>query len=214
MALWWCAATQRSQATTQREPWTSPVICSRSSTQVSFWCRKLSTIPFPFPHAQIVTATLVLFTLTLPLMVAAFIRSPIQCAGVAALTAVLYWGAHEVARELEDPFLIWSSTYNCLPFTSLQWGFNEDILAFAYSMVCPHPTAIRFHNTHLCTTGVMSMLCIIANVSRRSNRPAVRCGRIVAMAASMPAAGDQAPAFMRAFPERSCVAHGYAMSIS
>lgn len=48
---------------------------------------------------------------------------------------VLYWGTHEVARELEDPFLIWSTTYNCLPFSSMQWSFNEDILAFAYSVV-------------------------------------------------------------------------------
>eukprot|EP00892_Ulva_mutabilis_P012037 jgi/Ulvmu1/9205/UM005_0305.1 len=100
-------------------------------------CKKLATIPFPFPHAQIVTATLVLFTLTLPLMLAAFISSPVMCGGVGALTAILYWGAHEVARELEDPFLIWSSTYNCLPFTSLQWAFNEDILASAYSVKPP-----------------------------------------------------------------------------
>ena len=81
------------------------------------------------------TAALVLFTLTLPVMLAAFIQSAAQAAAVSALTAVLYWGAHEVSRELEDPFLIWSSTYNCLPFTSLQWGLNEDILAFAYSVV-------------------------------------------------------------------------------
>jgi hypothetical protein len=52
---------------------------------------------------------------------------------------VLYWGTHEVARELEDPFLIWSTTYNCLPFSSMQWAFNEDILAFAYSVVRPSP---------------------------------------------------------------------------
>lgn len=81
------------------------------------------------------TAALLFFTLTLPLMLAAFISSPGHCAAVAALTAVLYWGAHDVSRELEDPFLIWSSTYNCLPFTALQFGFNEDILAFAYSVV-------------------------------------------------------------------------------
>jgi hypothetical protein len=58
---------------------------------------------------------------------------------------VLYWGSHEVARELEDPFHIWSTTtYNCLPFSSIQWGFNEDILAFAYSVVrpCRHPAMV------------------------------------------------------------------------
>ena len=52
---------------------------------------------------------------------------------------MLYWGTHEVARELEDPFLIWSTTYNCLPFSSMQWSFNEDILAFAYSVVRAAP---------------------------------------------------------------------------
>lgn len=117
------------------KPCTAPPALGAHADNRGGGCRKLATIPFPFPYAQIVTAALLFFTLTLPLMLAAFIRSPGHCAAVAALTAVLYWGAHEVSRELEDPFLIWSSTYNCLPFTALQYGFNEDILAFAYSVV-------------------------------------------------------------------------------
>lgn len=154
-------------------------------------CRKLSRIPFPFPHAQMVTATLLLFTLFLPVMIAAFIKSPYMAALLSAMTQVsfspetmllvtrctlvgikcdavsrcvppqnvihgvygtniaegvvqvLYWGTHEVARELEDPFLIWGTTYNCLPFSSMQWSFNEDILAFAYSVVRPPPALSR-----------------------------------------------------------------------
>ena len=50
----------------------------------------------------------------------------------------------QVARELEDPFKVWSSTYNCLPFTAVQWAFNEDILAFAYSVVSTNIVLAKF----------------------------------------------------------------------
>lgn len=100
-------------------------------------CRKLARTPFPFPHAQIVTLVLLLFTVSLPLMICAFVSTSWLAAFLTFLTLLVYWAMNEVARELEDPFCIWSSTYNSLPFTALQWSYNEDILASSFSQRPP-----------------------------------------------------------------------------
>jgi hypothetical protein len=60
------------------------------STWSSLLYRKLAHIPFPFPHAQMVTATLLLFTATLPVMIAAFLQSPVMAALLSAMTQVCY----------------------------------------------------------------------------------------------------------------------------
>lgn len=77
-----------------------------------------------------------MFTLTLPLMICAFVNSTWLACLLTFVTTISYWACSEVARELEDPFCIWTSTYNALPFTAIQYAMNEDLLASAFSQVC------------------------------------------------------------------------------
>ena len=65
-------------------------------------------MPFPFPHAQMITAVLAIFLLTVPVMIVAFIPNPWLAAFLSFVTQVVYWGTHEVRKQ--QPMMI--STQN------------------------------------------------------------------------------------------------------
>ncbi|CAD7698439.1 unnamed protein product [Ostreobium quekettii] len=90
--------------------------------------RKLVDTPFPFPWSQFVTAVLLVFAVTLPLVTAAFIRNTPLAVVIAFISTWAHYALNEVSQDLEDPFIY---EPNDLPMVQQQWIFNEKILALA-----------------------------------------------------------------------------------
>ncbi|KAL1504525.1 hypothetical protein AB1Y20_010927 [Prymnesium parvum] len=92
--------------------------------------RKIEDTPFPFPYAQILSFMLYAFAFTFPLLAAAKVGDSGLTKMVSPLLTFLvvlcYFGLHEVARILEDPFLF---PPNDLPTVGLQMDFNSRLLA-------------------------------------------------------------------------------------
>jgi hypothetical protein len=86
--------------------------------------RKLSYIPFPFPHAQITTIFVLVSIFTLPVLMISFLGF---WAGMIFnfFTALIFAGLNEVAKELEYPFRCMP---NDLPLNLFQAQFNEALL--------------------------------------------------------------------------------------
>ncbi|KAL3134602.1 hypothetical protein ABBQ38_006433 [Trebouxia sp. C0009 RCD-2024] len=89
-------------------------------------CRAIADTPFPFPWAQVVLIMLILYALTTPLVVVAFINSTWTGLAVNFLSVQSYWCLNEVARDLEEPFVY---DPNDLPLARYQYQFNHRILA-------------------------------------------------------------------------------------
>lgn len=88
---------------------------------------KIATTPFPMPYAQMLTACLVVFNVTLPIMVAGNINALWLAVLVNFISTVAYQGLNEVARELEDPFK--PTHVNDIGAPQLQAMFNSKIRA-------------------------------------------------------------------------------------
>lgn len=56
-------------------------------------------------RAQFVLLMLVIFTVTLPLLVLAYVAHSVLAVVVTVMTVSTYWAVNEVARDVEDPFL-------------------------------------------------------------------------------------------------------------
>ena len=83
--------------------------------------RKIADTPFPFLSAQFAVACLVLYAMSVPFVIAAWIPSR-SFGGIFTFIVVwAYWSLHEVARDLEDPFM---HEPNELPLPALQLAFN------------------------------------------------------------------------------------------
>ena len=115
--------------------------------------RKIEDTPFPFPYAQLLAFMLYAFGLLFPFLAASKVgarvdvdelreseAAELEAAGYSwfiafshisapALTfvvMVVYFGMHEVARDLEDPFI---HPPNDLPAADLQRDFNARLVA-------------------------------------------------------------------------------------
>lgn len=88
-------------------------------------CRKTSFIPFPYSHAQI-SAFFVFFVMfVVPLLMDEVAEDTYLGAFLTFLTVVCLAGAHEVARELENPF---RNVPNEIPLVTLQAQYNEALI--------------------------------------------------------------------------------------
>ena len=88
--------------------------------------RKVADTPFPFPWAQMVVVLLVIYTITVPLLIIAYVNSTALATALSVISAATYWALNEVARDTEDPFMY---EPNDLPLATLQFHFNELLLA-------------------------------------------------------------------------------------
>eukprot|EP01024_Parvocaulis_polyphysoides_P014826 TRINITY_DN16220_c0_g1_i2.p1 TRINITY_DN16220_c0_g1~~TRINITY_DN16220_c0_g1_i2.p1 ORF type:complete len:459 (+),score=57.88 TRINITY_DN16220_c0_g1_i2:128-1504(+) len=91
-------------------------------------CRKFCDTPFPFPWAQAVLVFLLIYTVTVPFVIGAFVRSSWLAAIITFIAVLTYWTLNEVARDLEDPF--WYDP-NDLPLSYYQYAFNERLLVIS-----------------------------------------------------------------------------------
>lgn len=132
-------------------------------------CRKLVDTPFPFPWAQAVTITLLVFSISAPFLIAAFTTSILLSTLMTFVAVHTYIMLNEVARDVEDPF---HYDPNELPLPQIQYRLNERLLAVSktsrpvaftdwaelagpgnvpavpdppYTVVCPPATAVLWH---------------------------------------------------------------------
>lgn len=87
-------------------------------------CRKLADTPFPFPWAQFILVLLVFHTVTVPLLITAYIRVAWLAILLSGMSVITYWTLNEVARDMEDPFLY---EPNELPLPRFTYDFNETL---------------------------------------------------------------------------------------
>ena len=93
--------------------------------------RKVEDTPFPFPYAQLLSFMLWAFMLLFPLLAASKTGSADDASRfmgplLTLLVVLSYFGMHEVARSLEDPF---AHPPNDLPCRLLQEAFNARLVA-------------------------------------------------------------------------------------
>ena len=67
--------------------------------------RAIADTPFPFPWAQMVLVMLLMYAISVPLVVVAFVDSMWMGIVVNFFCVQSYWCLNEVARDLEDPFV-------------------------------------------------------------------------------------------------------------
>lgn len=86
--------------------------------------RKVSYVPFPFPHAQMATAFVALSVVLMPTLM---LSKAEMWFGMVLnfLTVLLFAGLNELSKELENPF---RSVPNDLPLNLFQAHFNEALV--------------------------------------------------------------------------------------
>jgi predicted membrane chloride channel (bestrophin family) len=89
--------------------------------------RKVAYVPFPFPHAQITAVFSVAIMFIFPLLYFEYINSLVFSCVLNFATVLCFLGVHEVARELENPFV---NVPNDIPLTTFQAQFNEALVTF------------------------------------------------------------------------------------
>jgi len=87
--------------------------------------RKVAYIAFPFPHGQTTSFFTVAILFVFPMLYGSFVSRLWFAAFLNFATVLCFLGLHEVARELEDPFI---NTPNDLPLTTFQAEFNEALV--------------------------------------------------------------------------------------
>jgi predicted membrane chloride channel (bestrophin family) len=92
--------------------------------------RKISEVPFPYAWAQVIVSLLAIYTLSVGVLMAAWIDDPIS---VGFWTLVAVWSyvvLHEVNRDMEDPFL-GCGPHDTLPLPVFQADFNNRLSSLA-----------------------------------------------------------------------------------
>lgn len=89
--------------------------------------RKVAYIPFPFPHGQITAFFSLTIIILFPMFYYAYVRSLSLACIMNFFTVLCFYGVHEVARELENPF---QNVPNDIPLTTFQAQFNEALVTF------------------------------------------------------------------------------------
>jgi hypothetical protein len=68
--------------------------------------RLLLLLLFCTCRAQFVLVMLVLFTVTLPLLVVAYVNDSGMAVVITVMTTSIFWTVNEVARDVEDAFIM------------------------------------------------------------------------------------------------------------
>ena len=88
-------------------------------------CRKIACIPFPFPHEQLTSIFIMIILWLFPILFFSFVNSMVVACLLNYSTVLCFVGLHEVAREMESPFM---RVPNNLPLTTFQAQFNEALI--------------------------------------------------------------------------------------
>jgi len=86
---------------------------------------KISTIPFPFPYAQVCDCLLIFHWLVTPVVVAQFVETPWWAALFSFLQVFVYWSLNAIAVEIENPF---GMDANDIDAVAMQTDLNRHLL--------------------------------------------------------------------------------------
>ena len=89
--------------------------------------RKFTDTPFPFPYSCGISSVLILYTASVPFLMWTYVEVVWLSCAMTFMASFTYWVLHEVARDMEDPFLY---EPNELPLSRLQFLFNQRLLVF------------------------------------------------------------------------------------
>ncbi|KAL3762382.1 hypothetical protein ACHAW5_004699 [Stephanodiscus triporus] len=104
----------------------SRVVQNFSDAMVGYYqARKVTYIPFPFPHAQLCAFFTLVMVFAVPFMMDQYAGMPWTGSTLTFLTVTCLVGLHEVARELENPF---RNVPNEIPLCALQASYNETLV--------------------------------------------------------------------------------------
>jgi predicted membrane chloride channel (bestrophin family) len=84
--------------------------------------RKIAFVPFPFVNAQMIAFFSLAIIFIFPLLYYSFVTKVWLACFINFLTVLCFLGLHEVARELENPYI---NVPNELPLCTFQAYFNE-----------------------------------------------------------------------------------------
>lgn len=87
--------------------------------------RKIAYIPFPFAHQQLTVFFITVVIWLFPLLFFSYVNSMALACVLNYSTVLCFVGLHEVAREIESPYL---HVPNNLPLTNFQAQFNEALV--------------------------------------------------------------------------------------
>lgn len=126
--------------------------------------RRISFIPFPFPHAQISLLSMVFLAVATPIMTLEYSDRDTWYIGIFLTFSIVevLFGLHEVARELENPF---KTIPNELPLCALQAQFNESLLVLTNGY---HPDAFWNTKSYLISQSTENGDIDIAESKRKS----------------------------------------------
>ena len=91
-----------------------------------FHCRKIAFVPFPFVHAQATTFFTLGSLFIFPILYVGYVNNLIIASVMNFTTVLCFYGAHEVARELSDPYF---TVPNDFPLNNFQVQFNEAVIS-------------------------------------------------------------------------------------
>jgi predicted membrane chloride channel (bestrophin family) len=104
----------------------SRIVQNMSDAMVGYYqARKVTYIPFPFPHAQLCAFFTFVMVFGVPFMMDQYADMPWTGMYLTFLTVTCLVGLHEVARELENPF---RNVPNEIPLCALMASYNETLL--------------------------------------------------------------------------------------
>lgn len=88
-------------------------------------CRKIAFVPFPFAHEQLTAIFMLVMLWIFPILFYSFVNSAFMACLLNYSTVLCFVGLHEVAREMESPFM---RVPNNLPLNTFQAQFNEALI--------------------------------------------------------------------------------------
>lgn len=97
---------------------------------------KIALVQFPFAFAQMLTLFLVVFLMCCPLVVFVFTGGEVLSPGLTFITVIGFWGIHEIAVEIENPFGVDS---NHLPLATLHETMVNALLEVSCVKAPPAP---------------------------------------------------------------------------
>eukprot|EP01043_Picozoa_sp_COSAG02_P008002 COSAG02_NODE_248_length_27133_cov_45.131723_20_plen_642_part_00 len=87
-------------------------------------CKKIVDTPFPYPYAQAVMLSIVLYTFIAPIYICQIVNSPAWAIFISFIAVGAIVTLNEVARVLEEPF---GHSSNQLPIDDLSAEYNEKL---------------------------------------------------------------------------------------
>jgi len=84
--------------------------------------RKISELPFPFPYAQMITVSLIIHWIMMPVLMSILCHDWWWAGLLTFITVFSNWSINYVAQEIESPF---GDDANDLPLVEIQMNFNR-----------------------------------------------------------------------------------------